>query len=93
MKLREYIRKLISKQVAENKDITNEGIVSGVLNHIKGILDKSNDKRLERSLQKIADESPEGKKAVDNLMKKIKNTQAGIKRYEELSKKYPDFEV
>ena len=93
MKLREYIRKLVSKQVAENKDITSEGIVSGVMNHIKGILDKSNDKRLERSLQKIADESPEGKKAVDNLMKKIKNTQAGIKRYEELSKKYPDFEV
>lgn len=88
MKLREYIRKLISKQVAENKDITNEGIVSGVLNHIKGILDKSNDERLERSLQKIADESPEGKKAVDNLMKKIKATQAGVAKADELSKKY-----
>ena len=88
MKLREYIRKLISKQVAENKDITNEGIVSGVLNHIKGILDKSNDERLERSLQKIADESPEGKKAVDNLMKKIKATQAGIAKADKLSKKY-----
>ena len=88
MKLREYIRKLISKQVAENKDITNEGIVSGVLNHIKGILDKSNDKRLERSLQKIADESPEGKKAVDNLMKRIKGTQRGIALADELSKKY-----
>ena len=88
MKLREYIRKLISKQVAENKNITNEGIVSGVLNHIKGILDKSNDKRLERSLQKIADESPEGKKAVDNLIKKIKATQEGIEKADELSKKY-----
>ena len=88
MKLREYIRKLISKQVTENKDIKNEGIVSGVLNHIKGILDKSNDKRLERSLQKIADESPEGKKAVDNLMKQIKNTQRGIALADELSKKY-----
>ena len=88
MKLREYIRKLISKQVAENKDITNEGIVSGVLNHIKGILDKSNDERLERSLQKIADESPEGKKAVDNLMKKIKGTQRGVALADKLSKKY-----
>ena len=88
MKLREYIRKLISKQVAENKDITNEGIVSGVLNHIKGILDKSNDKRLERSLQKIADESPEGKKAVDNLKKTIKNTHRGIALADKLSKKY-----
>ena len=45
-------------------------LVFGVLDHIKGILEKSNDKRLERSLQKIADESPEGKEAVDNLMKK-----------------------
>ena len=88
MKLREYIRKLISKQVAENKDITNEGIVSGVLNHIKGILDKSNDERLERSLQKIADESPEGKKAVDNLVKKIKGTQRGVALADKLSKKY-----
>ena len=68
-------------------------LVFGVLDHIKGILEKSNNNRLERSLQKIADESPEGKEAVDNLMKKIKNTQAGIKRYEELSKKYPDFEI
>ena len=93
MKLREYIRKLISKQVAENKDITNEGIVSGVMNHIKGIHDKSNDKRLERSLQKIADESPEGKKAVDSLVKKIKATQAGIAKADELIKKYPDFEL
>ncbi len=87
MKLREYIRKLISKQVAENKDITNEGIVSGVLNHIKGILDKSNDKRLERSLQKIADESPEGKKAVDNLMKKIKATGNAVKKADDLMAK------
>jgi|TARA_R100000734_G_C3312370_1_gene103388 DNA topoisomerase IA len=87
MKLREYIRKLISKQVAENKDITNEGIVSGVMNHIKGILDKSNDKRLERSLQKIADESPEGKKAVDNLMKKIKATGNAVKKADDLMAK------
>tara|TARA_R100001015_G_scaffold18821_1_gene13078 strand:+ start:2160 stop:2438 length:279 start_codon:yes stop_codon:yes gene_type:complete len=87
MKLREYIRKLISKQVAENKDITSEGIVSGVMNHIKGILDKSNDKRLERSLQKIADESPEGKKAVDNLMKKIKATGNAVKKADDLMAK------
>ena len=87
MKLREYIRKLISKQVAENKNITNEGIVSGVMNHIKGILDKSNDKRLERSLQKIADESPEGKKAVDNLMKKIKATGNAVKKADDLMAK------
>ena len=87
MKLREYIRKLISKQVAENKDITNEGIVSGVMNHIKGILDKSNDKRLERSLQKIADERPEGKKAVDNLMKKIKATGNAVKKADDLMAK------
>ena len=69
------------------------GLFDGVMNHIKGILEKSNDKRLERSLQKIAEESPEGKKAVDNLMKKIKDTQAGIGKADELIKKYPDFEL
>jgi len=87
MKLREYIKKLISKQVAENKDITSEGIVSGVMNHIKGILDKSNDERLARSLQKIADDTPEGKKAVDNLMKKIKATGNAIKKADDLMAK------
>ena len=39
-------------------------------------------------MQKIAEESPEGKKGVNKLMKKIKATQAGIAKADELSKKY-----
>ena len=62
-------------------------LVFGVLDHIKGILEKSNDKRLERSLQKIADESPEGKEAVDNLMKKIKSTGDAVKKADDLMAK------
>ena len=63
-------------------------IVFGVMDHIKGILEKSNNDRLERSLQKIADESPEGKEAVDKVKKQIKNTHRGIALADELSKKY-----
>ena len=62
-------------------------IVFGVMDHIKGILEKSNNDRLERSLQKIADESPEGKEAVDNLMKKIKATGNAVKKADDLMAK------
>ena len=62
-------------------------LVFGVLDHIKGILEKSNNDRLERSLQKIADESPEGKEAVDNLMKKIKSTGDAVKKADDLMAK------
>ena len=62
-------------------------LVFGVLDHIKGILEKSNNDRLERSLQKIADESPEGKEAVDNLMKKIKATGNAVKKADDLMAK------
>ena len=80
-KLREYIRNLISKQLSENEDITKEGIVSGIMNHIGDILKKSNDKNFERRLKKLAASGPEGKKAAEHLTKSMammKDAAAGV---------------
>ena len=70
-KLREYIRNLISKKLSENKDITKEGIVSGIMNHIGDVLKKSNDKAFEKRLKKLSASGPEGKKAAANLLKNL----------------------
>jgi hypothetical protein len=89
--LREYIKNIISKKLSENSELTREGVVGGVMNHIKGILDKSNEKRFKANLEKIAADSPEGKKAVQALIKKIKNTDVAVKKADDLMKKYDFF--
>lgn len=85
--LREYIKNIISKKLSENSELTREGIVGGVMNHIKGILDKSNEKRFKANLEKIAADSPEGKNAVANLIKKIKSTGDAVKKADDLMAK------
>ena len=90
--LREYIRKIISKKLSENKEITREGIVGGVLDHIAGILKKSNNKRFKASLEKIAASGPEGKKAVEQAVKNMESAEedlaASVKKAEEFAKIY-----
>ena len=85
-KLREYVRKIISKKLSENSELTKEGIVDGVLNHISGILKKSNDKRYRAGLERIAASGPKGKKAVEDLMDKIEAAKDGIKYTDDLAK-------
>jgi uncharacterized protein YllA (UPF0747 family) len=86
-KLREYVRKIISKKLSENNSLTKEGVVDGVLNHISGILKKSNDKRYRASLERISASGPKGKKAVEDLMDKIEAAKDGIKHADELAKR------
>jgi Na+/phosphate symporter len=69
--IREYVRKIISNKLSENSKLTQEGIVSGVLNHISGILKKANDKRFQKSLEDLAASGPDGKKAAEHLMKSL----------------------
>ena len=86
-KLREYVRKIISKKLSENSELTKEGVVDGVLNHISGILKKSNDKRYRAGLERIAASGPKGKKAVDDLMDKIEAAKDGVAHFDKLSKR------
>ena len=70
--LRKKIREMIKKHISENKDITKEGVMDSILNHISDVLKKSRDKRFNAKLDNIAKSSPEGKKAVDLAKKHAK---------------------
>jgi len=74
-KLREYVRKIATEKLSENKDITTEGLIDSVLNHISDVLKKSRDARFERELDAIAKESPAAKKQVDKFRKQLKRTE------------------
>ena len=80
--------KLKSLLKVESKELTTEGIVDGVLNHIKGILTKANQKAYKRGLADLAAESPEGKKAVDLLLNTLKQGDDAMARVEKLKSKY-----
>ena len=84
--IREYVRKIISNKLSENNELTQEGIVSGVLDHISGILKKSNDARYKANLEKIAASGPKGKKAVEDVMKKIAATEKAVDKADDLMK-------
>lgn len=74
--LREAVRKLIKKEVSKNPEITQEGIVSGILGTIEKALKRANNKRFEKSLESLAKSGPEGKKAADHLVKSLKNAES-----------------
>ena len=76
--------KTLLKPTNESKQLTTEGIVDGVLNHIKGILTKANQKAYKRGLADLAAESPEGKKAVDLLLNTLKQGDDAMARVEKL---------
>jgi len=79
-------KSIIEENSNENSELTKEGIVDGVLNHISGILKKSNDKRYRAGLERIAASGPKGKKAVEDLMDKIEAAKDGIKHADNLAK-------
>jgi len=77
-KLREYVRKIATEKLSENKDITTEGLIDSVLNHISDVLKKSRDSRFERELDALAKESPGAKKKVDAFRKTLKQANDNI---------------
>jgi len=72
--LRKRIREIIKKYISENqeKQLTREGIMDSILNHVSDVLKKSRDKRFNKTLDKIGKSSPEGKKAVEKTVKYAK---------------------
>ena len=77
-KLREYVRKIATEKLSENKDITTEGLIDSVLNHISDVLKKSRDARFEKELDALSKKSPGAKKKVDDFRKKIKQANDNI---------------
>jgi len=73
--LRKKIREIIKRHISENRDkeLTREGIIDGVFDHIKSVLKKGADKRFDAKLNKIANSSPTAKKQVDKFYKSQKD--------------------
>ena len=82
LSIREYCK---SKQLSE-------GIIDKVVGHVFNILHKSNDKRAEKALVRLAKSSPEGAKAVKNGIE-LKNSieragKAAQQDMDDIRKKY-----
>jgi len=77
-KLREYVRKIATEKLSENKDITTEGLIDSVLNHISDVLKKSRDARFERELDALSKKTPGAKKKVDSFRKNLKQANDNI---------------
>jgi hypothetical protein len=68
-RLIEALKPIILAQMAKYPNELQEGFFDKVMNHISGILQKTNDKRFNRDLASLANSSPEGQKAVANFEK------------------------
>tara|TARA_R110000744_G_scaffold266618_2_gene380670 strand:- start:330 stop:617 length:288 start_codon:yes stop_codon:yes gene_type:complete len=68
-KLREYVKKQVKLEMSRDKNLTKEGVMDSILNHINGVLKKANDKRFTSNLDQLAKSGPDGKKAAAHLMK------------------------
>lgn len=60
----------------------------GLLNYMKGILTQANQKQYSAALEELANESPEGKKAVELLMTTLASGDDAMSRLEKLKQKY-----
>ena len=70
------------------RGVSVNSLLDGSINHVKGVLLKSNDKRYRASLERISASGPKGKKAVEDLMDKREAAKDGIKHADELAKRF-----
>lgn len=81
-KLKKALRPIILAHMAKNPSELNEGLFDRVLDHIEGILQKSNNKNYKAQLASIAKGSSEGKAAVKNFTKKVMDLDKAIEAVE-----------
>jgi len=86
-KLRKALRPVIIAQMAKHPNELQEGIFDSIMDHIAGVLQKSNDKRYDRGLTALAKSSPEGKKVVDNFKKFSDQLEADMAEIEQMKKR------
>mgnify|MGYP003653865925 CR=1 FL=1 len=81
-KLRKALKPMIMAHMAKNPYELKEGLFDRVLDHIEGILQKSNTKNYKAKLASIAKGSPEGKAAVKNYTTKMMDLDKAMKAVE-----------
>ena len=86
-KLNKQLRKIILKEAKSNPemDMLSEGFFNKVVDHIKGILEKSNDKAFVRGVEKLAKSGPHGKKVAKDLLDQIARLE---KEFEDIERSY-----
>lgn len=87
-KLREALRPMIESQIAKHPNELEEGLFSSVMDHIEGILQKTNSKRYKDGMNALASESPEAKKVVDRIRKQEADIAKSYQAAARLNKKY-----
>ena len=85
-KLNEQLRKVIIHEAETNPDMDmlSEGFFNKVVNHIKKVLDRANNKSFARGLDQLAKSGPQGKKTAIELVNKIAELE---KEFEEIQKR------
>jgi hypothetical protein len=67
-KLRKQLRSIMQEQIDKNPNITSEGLLSSVRDHILAVLKKSNQAVFDSELDALAKSSPEGAAAAKHLI-------------------------
>jgi len=87
-KLRKALRPMIEAQIVKHPDELEEGIFSSVMDHIEGIMQKTNSKRYKAGMDALASESPEAKKVVNRIRQQEADIAKSYKAAARLNKKY-----
>jgi len=86
-KLRKALKAAILVEIKKNPEALAEGLFDNVMDHMKAILQKTNSKRFDKSLDSIAKSSPEAKKKVakvKQMMANIEKDMQGVADFESL---------
>ena len=87
-KLRKALRPMIEAQMAKHPNEIEEGIFSSVMDHIEGIMQKTNSKRYKAGMDSLASESPEAEKLVNRIRKQEADIAKSYQSAARLNKKY-----
>jgi len=73
LELSKQLKKIIIKEAESNPDVDmiSEGFFNKVVNHIKKVLDRANNKSFASSLDQLAKSGPQGRKTAIELVNKI----------------------
>lgn len=82
--LHEYIQKRVKLEMSKDKNLTKEGIMDNILNHINTVLKKANDKRFTKNLDALAKSGPEGRKAAEHLIKSFRTVDVASEKVDDL---------
>ena len=73
--LSKQLKKIIIKEAKSNPsmDMLSEGFFDKVVDHIKKVLDRANDKSFAKNLDQLSKSGPQGRKTAQELVSKIQS--------------------